>query len=162
MGVSFRQYLQLLREHNEITEIMKPVDPRNIAALVAQSETTLHFSNVDGYSMPVVSGLLQSRNRLALAMGVSYEKIEEKLRAAMDHPVPPRGAKESARQRSRAHRERGRSLSAPRSHFLASGRRSDDHGRRRHRGRSGIRHERRHVPADAQREKHHRDRHRHA
>jgi 2,5-furandicarboxylate decarboxylase 1 len=40
--------------------------------------------------MPVVSGLLQSRNRLALAMGVEYSAIEKKLRAAMDRPIPPR------------------------------------------------------------------------
>lgn len=40
--------------------------------------------------MPVASGLLQSRRRLALGMGVPYEKIEEKLRVAMDHPIKPR------------------------------------------------------------------------
>jgi hypothetical protein len=31
--------------------------------------------------------LLQSRNRLAIGMGVPYGKIQEKLRHAMDHPV---------------------------------------------------------------------------
>src|SRR5207237_3719989 len=42
------------------------------------------------YYMPVASGLLQSRNRLALGMDTAYEKIEEKLRSAMDHPVIPK------------------------------------------------------------------------
>jgi 2,5-furandicarboxylate decarboxylase 1 len=89
MAATFREYLRILRNNDEITEITRPVDPRDIAALVPQAETALQFGNVSGYSMPVVSGLLQSRNRLALAMGVPYEKIEEKLRSAMDHPIAP-------------------------------------------------------------------------
>ena len=90
MAVSFRDYLQTLRKHDELVEISKPVDLRNVAALVPQSEKALLFTNVHGYSMPVVSGLLQSRNRLALGMGVSYGGIEEKLRSAMERPIKPR------------------------------------------------------------------------
>ena len=83
MAVSFRDFLKKCREHGELVEISKPVDLRNIAALVPQSEQALLFTQVKGYSMPVVSGLLQSRNRLSLAMGVPYGRIEEKLRGAM-------------------------------------------------------------------------------
>ena len=89
MAPSFRSYLADLRKHDELIEIAKPTDPRNIAALAAQSEKALRFKNVVGYSMPVVAGLLQSRNRIAIGMGVPYEKIESKLRAAMDHPIKP-------------------------------------------------------------------------
>jgi 2,5-furandicarboxylate decarboxylase 1 len=39
--------------------------------------------------MPVASGLLQSRNRLALGMEARYENIEAKLRAAIDSPIKP-------------------------------------------------------------------------
>lgn len=92
---SFRKYLETLREHGELTEISKPVDPRDIAALVPQAEKALLFKRVKGYSMPVASGLLQSRNRLSLAMGVPFEKIGDKLRAAMDHPIPPKKVKEA-------------------------------------------------------------------
>jgi 2,5-furandicarboxylate decarboxylase 1 len=90
MEASFREFVQTLREHDELLEISQPVDLRNVAALVPQSEKAVLFTNVEGYSMPVVSGLLQSRNRLALAMGVEYSAIEKKLRAAMDRPIPPR------------------------------------------------------------------------
>jgi 2,5-furandicarboxylate decarboxylase 1 len=90
MELSFRGFLRTLREHDELTEISKPVDLRNIAALVPQSEKALLFTNVRGYSIPVVSGLLQSRNRLALGMGVSYGGIEEKLRGAMERPIKPK------------------------------------------------------------------------
>ncbi|MGH7768788.1 MAG: UbiD family decarboxylase [Candidatus Binatia bacterium] len=90
MEASFRDYLQTLRKNGELLEISKPVDLRNVAALVPQSEKALLFSKVEGYSVPVASGLLQSRNRLSLAMGVEYSAIEKKLRLAMDHPIKPR------------------------------------------------------------------------
>ena len=93
MDSSFRTYVDTLKKNDELTVISKSTDLRDIAALVPQSEKALLFTNVRGYSMPVASGLLQSRNRLALGMGTAYEKIEAKLRSAMDHPVKPKRAK---------------------------------------------------------------------
>ena len=90
MKASFRDYINTLRKNDELIEIDKPVDLRNVAALVAQAEKALLFNNVAGYSMPVVSGLLQSRNRIALGMGVSYENIADKLTSAMDKPIKPK------------------------------------------------------------------------
>jgi 2,5-furandicarboxylate decarboxylase 1 len=90
MAVNFRSYLDTLRKNDELTVISKATDLRDVAALVPQSDKALLFTNIRGYSMPVVSGLLQSRNRLALAMGVAYEKIEAKLRRAMDRPIQPK------------------------------------------------------------------------
>ncbi|HEY3304302.1 MAG TPA: UbiD family decarboxylase [Candidatus Binatia bacterium] len=95
MEISFRGFVQTLRKHNELLEISKPVDLRNVAALVPQSEKALLFSNIEGYPIPVASGLLQSRNRLALAIGVDYSGIEKKLREAMDHPIKPRMVKKA-------------------------------------------------------------------
>jgi 2,5-furandicarboxylate decarboxylase 1 len=89
MAANFRGYLDTLKKNDELTVISKATDLRDIAALVPQSDKALLFNNVRGYSMPVASGLLQSRNRLALGMGVVYEKIEAKLRTAMDHPKKP-------------------------------------------------------------------------
>lgn len=95
MGASFRGFLKTLRDNDELIEISKPTDLRDIAALVPQLGKALLFTNIKGYSMPVVSGLLQSRNRLALGMGVSYGSIEEKLRLAMDHPIKPKMVKKA-------------------------------------------------------------------
>ena len=92
MAASFRSYLDALKRNNELTVISKPVDLRNIAALAAQSEKALLFTDVSGYTMPVATGLLQSRNRLAIGMECAYEKIETKLRGAMERPVKPRRA----------------------------------------------------------------------
>src|SRR4029450_12332442 len=90
MKASFRDYVNTLRRNDELLEISKPVDLRDIAALVAQSEKALLFKNLSGYSMPVVSGLLQSRNRIALGMGVEYGNIADKLGKAMDKPIKPK------------------------------------------------------------------------
>jgi UbiD family decarboxylase len=90
MKASFRDYVSTLRKNDELLEISKPVDLRDIAALVAQSEKALLFKNLSGYSMPLVSGLLQSRNRIALGMGVEYGNIADKLGKAMDKPITPK------------------------------------------------------------------------
>src|SRR5919108_2436643 len=95
MTIDFRGYLDALRNNDEIVVISKTTDLRDLAALVAQSEQALLFTNVRGYPMPVASGLLQSRNRLAVGMGVPYEKIEAKLRDAMDHPIKPKRVKKA-------------------------------------------------------------------
>ena len=52
MKASFRDYIDTLRKHDELLEITKPVDLRDVAALVAQSEKALLFKNLPGYSMP--------------------------------------------------------------------------------------------------------------
>ncbi|HEX9145933.1 MAG TPA: UbiD family decarboxylase, partial [Candidatus Binatia bacterium] len=93
MAATFRSYLDVLKKNNELTVISTETDLRDIAALVPQSEKALLFTNVRGYSMPVASGLLQSRSRLALGLEAPYEKIESKLRAAMDRPINPKRVK---------------------------------------------------------------------
>ncbi len=90
MKASFRDYVNALREHDELIEISKPVDLRDVAALVAQADKALMFKNLIGYSMPLVSGLLQSRKRIALGMNVAYEAIADNLGRAMDKPIKPK------------------------------------------------------------------------
>jgi len=90
MKASFRDYINTLRKNDELQEITKAVDLRNVAALMAQSEKALLFKNLTGYSMPLVSGLLQSRNRIALGMGVAYENVAAKLGKAMEKPIQPK------------------------------------------------------------------------
>ena len=46
MKASFRDYVNTLRRNDELLEISKPVDLRDIAALVAQSEKALLFKNL--------------------------------------------------------------------------------------------------------------------
>jgi 2,5-furandicarboxylate decarboxylase 1 len=89
MPATFRELLDDLRRADELVEISKPVDIRYIAALVDQSQKALLFCSVIGYDMPVLSGLANSRERIAIAMGCGYAESEAKLRQGLDHPLEP-------------------------------------------------------------------------
>lgn len=91
--MNFRNYLKTLKDNDELLEVSMAIDLRDVAALVPQSDKALLFTNIRGYSIPVASGLLQSRNRLALGLGVAYEKIADKLSSALDHPIAPERVK---------------------------------------------------------------------
>jgi UbiD family decarboxylase len=91
MTESFRGFLDRLRQAGELVDLHQPVDIRHIATLVDQAKTALYFHNVVGYDMPVVSGIIRSRERAIMSMGCeTYGEIEEKLRHALDHPIPPK------------------------------------------------------------------------
>src|SRR5215831_9991581 len=88
---TFRGFLDRLRAAGELVDICQPVDIRHIATLVDQAETALHFHDVIGYDLPVVSGLIRTRERAILSMGcASYGEIEEKLQRGIDRPVAPK------------------------------------------------------------------------
>ena len=93
---TFRGFLERLRDGGELADIRQPVDIRHIATLVDQSDQALLFHDVIGYDMPVVSGLIRSRQRAVLSMGCSdYREIETRLTRGIDHPIAPR-VRESA------------------------------------------------------------------
>jgi len=91
MNENFREFLDRLRKAGELVDLKQPVDIRHIATLVDQSDKALFFHNVIGYDTPVVSGIIRSRERAILSMGVTeYRDIETKLRQGIDRPIPPR------------------------------------------------------------------------
>src|ERR1700674_1785531 len=97
MQENFRQFLDRLRQARELVDLHQPVDIRRIATLVDQAATALFFHNVIGYDMPVVSGIIRSRERAAMALGCDdYRDIEHRLKAAIDRPIPPKHVKSSA------------------------------------------------------------------
>jgi 2,5-furandicarboxylate decarboxylase 1 len=90
MQETFRQFLDRLRQAGELIDLRQPVDIRHIATLVDQSDKAILFHNVIGYSMPVVSGIIRTRERAILSMGAdTYGDIEAKLKKAIDHPIAP-------------------------------------------------------------------------
>src|ERR1700746_1905233 len=96
MQENFRQFLDRLRQVGELTDLHQPGDTRHMATLVEQAKTALYFHNVIGYDMPVVSGIIRSRERAVMSMGCeTYGEIEEKLKRALDHPIPPKMVKSS-------------------------------------------------------------------
>ena len=96
MQENFRQFLDRLRQNGELVDLHQPVDIRHIATLFDQAKTALFFHNVIGYDMPVISGLIRSRERAALSLGCeTYRAIEDKLAQAIAKPIPPEYVKTS-------------------------------------------------------------------
>src|ERR1700689_554900 len=96
MQENFRQFLDRLRQTGELVDLHQPVDIRHIATLVDQAKTALYFHNVIGYDMPVVSGIIRTRERAMMALGAeTYREIEEKLSQAIAKPIPPKYVKTS-------------------------------------------------------------------
>jgi 2,5-furandicarboxylate decarboxylase 1 len=90
MQETFRQFLGRLRDTHELIDLRQPVDIRHIATLVDQSDKAILFHNVVGYDMPVVCGIIRTRERAMLSMGAkTYGEIENRLKKAIDHPIPP-------------------------------------------------------------------------
>src|SRR5437870_1756702 len=89
MQENFRQFLDRLRQTGELVDLHQPVDILHIASLVDQAKTALYFHKVIGYDMPVVSGIIRTRERAMIAMGCeTYREIEDKLTQAINHPIP--------------------------------------------------------------------------
>jgi 2,5-furandicarboxylate decarboxylase 1 len=91
MKENFRQFLDRLRQVGELVDLHQPVDIRHIATLVDQAKTALYFHNVIGYGMPVVSGIIRTKERAIIALGCeTFREIEDKLTAGIAKPIPPR------------------------------------------------------------------------
>src|SRR5438105_6823579 len=96
MQENFRQFLDRLRQTGELVDLHQAVDIRHIATLVDQAQTALYFHTVVGYDMPVVSGLIRTRERAIAALGCeTYREIEDKLSRAIAKPIPPKYVKTS-------------------------------------------------------------------
>jgi 2,5-furandicarboxylate decarboxylase 1 len=89
MTENFREFLDRLRDAGEMIDLKQAIDIRHIATLVDQSPKALFFHDVIGYDMPVVSGIIRSRERAIMSMGCTdYRDIEAKLQRAIDNPIP--------------------------------------------------------------------------
>src|SRR6202167_4555713 len=96
MQENFRQFLDRLRQTGELVDLHQPVDIRHIATLVDQAKTALYFHNVIGYDMPVVSGIIRSRERATMALGCeNFAEPEVKPAQAIAKPIPPKHIKTS-------------------------------------------------------------------
>ena len=101
MQENFRQFLDRLRQTGELVDLHQPVDIRHIATLVDQAKTALFFHNVIGYDMPVVSGIIRSRERATMALGCeTYGEIEAKLQHGIDQADPAAARQDLADPRS--------------------------------------------------------------
>lgn len=94
MPYDLRFFLEQLKNNNELTEITKEVDPKyQVATLMKQMDDrggpALLFTNVKGYDIPVVGGLLSSMRRMAIAFSCSTNEIRTRFTQAIENPVKP-------------------------------------------------------------------------
>ena len=163
MQENFRQFLDRLRQTGELVDLHQPVDIRHIATLVDQAETALYFHKVIGYEMPVVSGIIRSRERAMMALGCeTYREIEDKLKQAIDHPIPPKYVKTSPTREVVLAGDDVDLYKLPIPDVVDLRRRPDDHRRRGDHARPRAWHQQRHLPLHREGKEPHRHRHRHA
>ncbi len=89
MPSDFRDLLDRLRAADQLHDVRVPTDIRYLSTLIDQSDKAILFHDVPGYGMPVVSGLLGSRERLGIAAGCPYTEIHERLQTGIASPLEP-------------------------------------------------------------------------
>ncbi|MBX5489579.1 MAG: UbiD family decarboxylase [Chloroflexi bacterium] len=89
MNPGLRAVLDVLQAHDQLRVVDDEIDPRYISPLVARASRAVLFRRVRGYELPVVSGLLSDRRRLALCLGMEGAETAQRLRRAIDLPIPP-------------------------------------------------------------------------
>ena len=90
MKKSFRDFLADLEKAGELRRVKKPVDLRDVSALVAQSREAALFETLAEYpGWRLAGGLVATRKRLALAMGSSENEVAMRFEASLDRPIEP-------------------------------------------------------------------------
>lgn len=89
MNYGIREFLNVLEKNNELLRINKQVDLRYVSAIIAKSEKAVLFENISGYKMMLVGGLLNSRKRLALGIGVNLADIGNRFIQGLNNPISP-------------------------------------------------------------------------
>ena len=92
-GQSIRTFLAALEQRGELVRIDKRVEPRfELSAFLSLADPgpALLFEDVAGADLKVVGNLLNSRRRVAEAIGCPVSGISAALHAAISRPVKPR------------------------------------------------------------------------
>ncbi|MFQ6063862.1 MAG: UbiD family decarboxylase [Candidatus Bathyarchaeia archaeon] len=89
--MGFRSFLEQLDKNGELTRIRKEVSTEyEMAGIVdALGEKPVLFEKVRESSIPVVAGLVSSKELIAKALNIKKEQLLHKLSNAIENPVPP-------------------------------------------------------------------------
>ncbi|HHU76403.1 MAG TPA: UbiD family decarboxylase [Firmicutes bacterium] len=95
-----RDYVNYLRKHRQLLDVDQPLSPRfevgaALRYLDQRSPNAVYFSNVTGFSCPVVGNLLGSYDRIALAMGVETGELLSEFNSRSGKTIDPLLVKES-------------------------------------------------------------------
>lgn len=89
--VSMRQWLATVRELGRLKTVSRPVDPEYELAAVgskADGQFAVLFNHVEGFRMPVVTGLAGDRELFALALKATPEDMVLKFGRGVENPRP--------------------------------------------------------------------------
>jgi 2,5-furandicarboxylate decarboxylase 1 len=89
--LGFRGFLEQLESEKELTRIRKEVSTeREMAGIIdTLGEKPVFFEKVKESSIPVVAGLVSSKELVAKALNVNIKQILRKLSSAIENPLPP-------------------------------------------------------------------------
>lgn len=93
MSADLRDYLDQVERAGEVVTISQPVDPRHeLAGVLSLLEggPAVRFDGVIGSAIPVVGNLVNSRERIARALGVDLDGISDALLGSIASPLSPR------------------------------------------------------------------------
>ncbi|HLI11620.1 MAG TPA: UbiD family decarboxylase [Alphaproteobacteria bacterium] len=87
---SFRDFIRDLDDAGEIQRIRKPVDLRDVSALIGQASRAALFEDLKEYpGWRLAGALVSTRRRLALAMGCSENDVAVRFERGLDRPIAP-------------------------------------------------------------------------
>ena len=89
--MGFRSFLETLDKYGELTRIRKEVSTEyEMAGIIeALGEKPVFFEKVKESSIPVVAGLVSSKELIARALNIEKKQLLHRLSTAIENPVPP-------------------------------------------------------------------------
>ena len=87
----FKSFVEQLQKNGELTRIRHEVSTEyELSGIIeALGEKPVIFEKVKGSSIPVVGGLLSSKDLIARGLGITKDQLLQKLSSAIENPVPP-------------------------------------------------------------------------
>jgi UbiD family decarboxylase len=91
-AISLRRWLQTLEAHDLLVRFTAPIDVNHIAGATATNYTRASlFERIAGYDVPVATNVVSNRAMLALALGVTEERLLPELQERLRRRVTPVG-----------------------------------------------------------------------
>jgi len=89
--LGFRSFLEQLDKSGELTRVKKeiPTEYEMAGVIEALGEKPVFFEKPKESSIPVVAGLVSSKELISKALGIRKEQLLHKLASALSKPVPP-------------------------------------------------------------------------
>ncbi len=98
--MTLRGFIEELQKSGELTKITKPVSTEyEMAGIIAANcEKPVMFENVKESSIPVVAGLVSSKELICRSMGITKEQLLPRLLSAIEQPITPQMVEKAACQ----------------------------------------------------------------